>query len=442
MARVVQRRSTPPYLLIVFVFLFLISAILAVIGFMGSGDEKKQNVSLNAQKNELTRENAAVKNDIKELVKVITGKPSPTVAEAVGAAEKAYDDPVVKDITASGRFGLAKELETLAANIADQKKTIDSLNAALAEKDQALGVKDKGLVQQQETHGGNVDELNAKIQELNAALAEEKELRDKAVKEVQDNLDKSREELQDELQDREKRLEESVLELAEKEKKVKRLESEIEKLRGKKEIDVVNKADGQIEKIARNAGICYVNIGKKDRVQPGMTLTVYSKKGVKQDNVKGKLLVTNVGDNFSECKITEEDKNAPLVVGDEVANIAYHPVRKNVFVVKGLFDLQGTGNPTKDGADMVMDVITKAGGIISDEVGYQTDYVVLGEEPIKPSKPDEDAPPAILRAYQKQLRISDEYKKIKEQASALRIPVLNTNRFILLTGYEPEVGPQ
>jgi len=205
---------------------------------------------------------------------------------------------------------------------------------------------------------------------------------------------------------------------------------------------VVNKADGQIEKIARNAGICYVNIGKKDRVQPGMTLAVYSKKGVKQENIKGKLLVTNVGDNFSECKITEEDKNAPVVVGDDVANIAFHPVRKNVFVVQGLFDLHGTGTATRIGADQVRDVIIKAGGIVADEVGYQTDYVVLGEEPIKPSRPEEDAPTTAQQAYQKQLRRYKEYQNIKEQAAALRIPILNTNRFILLTGYEPEPGPQ
>lgn len=441
MARVVQRRSTPPYLLIVFVFLFLISAILAVLGFMGGGEEKKLNVSLKSQKDDLFRENGALKNDMKELVKIITGKPSPTVAEAVGASEKAYDDPVVKEITASGRFGLAKELETLATIIAEQKKTIETLNVSLEDRDKALGVKDETVVGQQKTHEGNVDELNAKIQELNAALAEEKDLRDKAVKEIQENLDKKREELQEELLDKERRLEESVLELTEKEKKVERLENLL-KQRDPKVTEVVNKADGQIEKIARNAGICYVNIGKKDRVSPGMTLAVYTKKGVKQENIKGKLLVTNVGDNFSECKITEEDKNAPIVVGDDVANIAFHPVRKNVFVVQGLFDLHGTGTATKLGADQVKDVIIKAGGIVSEEVGYQTDYVVLGEEPIKPSRPEEDAATTAQQAYQKQLRRYKEYQNIKEQAAALRIPILNTNRFILLTGYEPEPGPQ
>jgi hypothetical protein len=205
---------------------------------------------------------------------------------------------------------------------------------------------------------------------------------------------------------------------------------------------VVNKADGQIEKIARNAGICYVNIGKKDRVQAGMTLAVYTKQGVKQENIKGKLLVANVGENFSECRITEENKNAPIVVGDDVANIAFHPVRKNVFVVQGLFDLHGTGNATKLGAEQVKDVIRKAGGIVADEVGYQTDYIVLGAEPIKPAKPEEDAPTSAQQAYQKQLRRYKEYQNLRETAAALRIPILNTNRFILLTGYEPEPGPQ
>ena len=36
MARAVQSRTGPPYLLITFVFLFLIAAALAVLGFMGA----------------------------------------------------------------------------------------------------------------------------------------------------------------------------------------------------------------------------------------------------------------------------------------------------------------------------------------------------------------------------------------------------------------------
>jgi ABC-type dipeptide/oligopeptide/nickel transport system permease component len=42
MARVVQRRSTQPYLLIVFVFLFVISLILAVLQFVEADKARKQ----------------------------------------------------------------------------------------------------------------------------------------------------------------------------------------------------------------------------------------------------------------------------------------------------------------------------------------------------------------------------------------------------------------
>jgi hypothetical protein len=443
MARVVQRRNAPPYLLIVFVFLFLISAVLAVLGFMSGGDEKKQNVRLKSDVKELRDENTVLKNDVKELVEQITGKSSIPAGSAISMADKVFENPVIEDLIGAEQSGLAAEMLTLATIISEQKKTIADLNAALVEKDKALDVKDKAAAGRQKTHEEELQERNAKIQELTKALAEEKALRDESIQDVQDNLDQRREELQKDLIAKEKLLEKSELEKAAKDDKINRLKDDIDKLRGdKKSDDIVNKADGQIEKITRTDGVCYVNIGKKDRVQTGMTLSVYSSKGVKQENIKGKLLVTNVHENFSECKITEEDKNAPIVVGDDVANIAFHPVRKNVFVVQGLFDLHGTGNPNEFGAGQVRDVIRKAGGIVADTVNYQTDYVVMGSEPIKPTRLEEDAPAAAQQAYQKQLQRYDEYRSIREAAQTLRIPILNTNRFILLTGYEPEPGPQ
>ncbi|MBN1942476.1 MAG: hypothetical protein JW849_04190 [Phycisphaerae bacterium] len=423
-------------------FLFLISAILAVMGFMGGGEEKKQNASLKLQVTELRKENAVRKKDTEDLVDKITGKRDLPSASAISAADKAYENPVVKEITASGRFGLAKELETLAATISELQKTVGDLNTSLEEKDKALAGKDAASSEQQKTHEEQLTELNQKIHELDQALTDAKQSQDQAVQDVQETLDKSKEELQQDLSAKEKRLEEAVLELGAKEEKIRRLEEELHRLHGSRKTEVVNKADGQIEKIVRNAGLCYVNIGGKDQVQPGMTLAVYSKKGVKQENIKGSLRVTNVSDDFSECKIVREDKNAPIVVGDDVANIAFHPVRKHVFVVKGLFDLYGTGAATDLGADQVKDVIRKAGGIVEDEIGYQTDYIVMGEEPLKPTKPEEDAPPAAQQAYQMQLRSWREYQKLLEKASSLRIPILNTNRFLLLTGYEPEPGPQ
>lgn len=442
MARVVQQRSAPPYLLIVFVFLFLISAILAVLGFLSGGEAEKRSVSLDAQLRELRTENNTLKNDLKDLVQKITGQPNIPPASALAAAEKAYENPVVQEVTAAGRFGLARELETLAVVITEQKKTIETLKSTLEEKDQALAAKDAAATEQQKTHEKELADLHRKIQSLNQALSEAKKQRDQSVQDVQETLSRSKEELQQDLTEKEKKLEEAVLELAEKDKKIRRLEEELRKLHGSRRTDVLNAADGQIEKIAHPAGVCYVNLGRKDNVQPGMTLAVYPRGGVKKDNVKGSLVVVNVEDDFSECRITREDKNSPLVVGDEVANIVYHPVRKHVFVVRGLFDLEGTGNPSAIGTEQVKDIIRKAGGIVEDEVGYQTDYIVLGEEPEKPSRPEEDAPASAHRAYRKQLRQYREFQALKESASAMRIPILNTNRFLLLTGYTPEPGPR
>ena len=53
MARVVQQRSGPPYLLIVFVFLFVVSASLAVLFYMWYGEVRGQRTELKALNGEV-----------------------------------------------------------------------------------------------------------------------------------------------------------------------------------------------------------------------------------------------------------------------------------------------------------------------------------------------------------------------------------------------------
>ena len=194
--------------------------------------------------------------------------------------------------------------------------------------------------------------------------------------------------------------------------------------------------------MARNADVCYINLGSKDRVRPGTTFTVYGGETINRENVKGRIRVTNVSDDFSECKIIEQDKDSPIVVGDNVVNLAFDAVRTYVFVVRGEFDLHNTQTPSKLGTKEVKDAIRRFGGKVNDEIDIKTDYVVMGAEPEKPPMPPADAPASVQKVYQKQLKRYKEYSDIKTAAETMKIPILNTNRFLLLTGYEPEKRPE
>ena len=80
--------------------------------------------------------------------------------------------------------------------------------------------------------------------------------------------------------------------------------------------------------------------------------------------------------------------------------------------------------------------MTSFGGKLIDKVGVDTDFVVLGKEPTIPVIPPEEREDPF---QQKRLREAQEaldaYLEVQRQATDLRIPVLNQNRFLYLVGY-------
>ena len=63
-------------------------------------------------------------------------------------------------------------------------------------------------------------------------------------------------------------------------------------------------------------------------------------------------------------------------------------------------------------------------------------YIVLGEKPILPDKPGPDEfDPVKIAEYQALLAAYEAYFRIVDDAKIMRIPVLNQERFLDLTGY-------
>ena len=441
MARVVQRRTSPPYLLITFVFLFLIAAALAVLGFMDADKAAEDARTKDTQISKLRKANDELTDQMNELVQLTTGK-SGTLDNAIQAANAAYSNPYY---TALGgeRGGLATELVNLAKMISDQKEAISSLTAQIDQSNVELANKDTAIEKQGEAYKAEIAELNQQKAALADALKKETEARTAALKEAEVIFSGTREKLEKDIKAKENQLETLILQQQERDKKIATLQKEIDDIRKPPtEGDIDDQPDGQIEKVARNSDVCYINLGSKDRVRPQTTFTVYGKGPIDRENPKGRILVTNVSNDFSECRIIEQDKDSPIVVGDNVVNLAFDAVRTYVFVVKGEFDLHNTQTPTKFGTEEIKNAIRRFGGRVNDEIDIQTDYVVMGTEPNKPIMPPPDAIGSVQRAYQKQLKRYKEYIDIKTTAETMRIPILNTNRFLLLTGYKPEKRPE
>lgn len=442
MARVVQRRGKPPVLLIVFIILFVIAAVVAVVGFVQRDelqtkmDEREQQITdLNGKVDKLKQQEV-------KLIRDITG-----LSVAPEVAMKQVRDLITNpDFTKAGGLdsGLVTEASNLVTKVTEKEKAIGQMKDLVGSMQKQLASKDEDLKKFQDESKASLDKLESQFTNLNKMYETDHAGFAEKAKEFSDNLSGTRKTLREDAQKYEQKIEKLTLDNH-------GLKAEIAKLNG--QIDALNErihgrgkganrtADGIVSRVTPAAGLCYVNLGSDDNVQEGMTFAVYSPTDDNTAAPKAKLRAIHVSPTFAECQIVENGGKV-IEEKDVVTNLMYDPSRKYVFVVKGVFDLYGDGRASQEQTDEVIQAIKLHGGEIGKEVGVQTDYVVMGVEPTKPIKPAEDAPDSVQLAYKKQMESYDDYLKTKKAAEALKIPVLNTNRFIELTGYMPEKRPQ
>jgi len=435
MARQVpQRNKLQLILLVTFAILFVIATILAILGLVNYDQACQQNQEQATRLNDLQRDNAKLQSDTDELVMLVTGKAG-TVAGAKAAAKTAY-------LNTDEAGGLAVELVTLAEGDKDKVELIAKLNASIADQQQQLELQKKLQAELAQARQAERKTFQAKEAKLNAALVEEQKKRGEVFTQAKGNVVRTRKSLQRTIRAQTRRIEKLTEDNQAKTNEVTKLRNQIDKLtrtsRSGTEITLV--PGGRIRKLVRADGICYLDKGTADSVQRGMTFAVYPAQaaGTTDAKSKGSIRVTRPLVDISECVIVEDTPANPIVQGDIISNIANQASRVRVFVVAGVFDLHDTGQATGRDAEEVRNVIRQAGGKVADKITVQTDYVVLGVEPAKPIAPADDALEATRKAYQRQLKQYDDYVALKTQAKTMGIPILNTNRFIELTGYKPD----
>ena len=82
-------------------------------------------------------------------------------------------------------------------------------------------------------------------------------------------------------------------------------------------------------------------------------------------------------------------------------------------------------------------LIKRSGGKIVQDVGIDTDFVIMGHQPPEPPNPGIEADPTVIRVYDEKMDIYTHYRNVIRQAEALHVPILNTNRFLERIGYVP-----
>jgi NAD-dependent DNA ligase len=458
MARVVPQRNAPPYLLIVVVFLFLIATTLAVLEYMSADKARKQleenRVTLNKLANDTDLAAPGVQKimgegegvtvvgqlikDVNRLSSQIADTKSDDFSANFANAD-ALADQLRKQAGATQGLGIfARQLIDQAAALQQQ---IKALQDQIAERNKEIENKNKGGEEAAQQYEKKVQDLNAQLAAAEKKFADYQQSQADQMAGARQEWGQTRTELDRNIARLTKSVEELQAQNQQKQGLIDSLREEIRRASegGKEGKKSMVRASGAVFRVIENEKMCYINLGSKDRVNPGLTFTVYSPERGLSENGEGKgtIEVRSVSDSVSLCKIISQKKDDPIVEGDLIANIAYDPTRQYTFVVEGQFDLQGTGKTSAAGAEEVKNLIKRYNGKISPEVSIETDYVVMGEEPPKPPKPSESAPPQVWEIYRDQLKTYDQYQQVKTQATNLHVPILNTNRFLSLVGYRP-----
>jgi len=203
--------------------------------------------------------------------------------------------------------------------------------------------------------------------------------------------------------------------------------------------------DGRVIDVSQTAkDQIFISLGNKDRVRAGMTFEVYpdssailyDPKTDRQSPGIASIEIIKVGDTTSTARVTRKAPRATVAKGNVLANAVYSPNYQYKFLVHGKFDVDNDGKITDSEGDYIRAKIREWGGVVVDgtEITPDIDFIVLGSVPVRPQIRSVGADDAAYAAQLEASRAYDSYQALVASASAAQVPVLNWNRFQILTG--------
>jgi hypothetical protein len=336
-------------------------------------------------------------------------------------------------------------LEDASRSLRDRQDEIDRINAQLRSWQEENNELQAQLAEQERNCQEQLDDLQARIGEYGTAAVEYRKELDDTIANITQQFDSAQQNfdrLESELQSEIDQLSEERVVLI---NRIDLLESKVRQnqLTGQNPALLV---DGRVIDSADGDDRVFIDRGRAHHIVLGMTFEVYDDEAALQqvDRLTGQLprgkaslQVIKVGQTTSTCKIVRSVPGRPVVRDDVVANAVYDPRYQFKFLVHGKFDVDGDGRPTEAEAEYLRSLVLEWGGqiVTGDELPGDLDFLVLGEEPPLPLSPRLDAPQHDIDLYLRRRKAYDTYNQLKKQATDAQIPVLNSNRFFILTGY-------
>jgi hypothetical protein len=420
--------------LAVFVTLWVVTLVVAIFGWVQySGAEK---ATVDAQQKQTAAERKLgdmEKNVVKTFSRIVTGDPEKSLStitaeldqrglnkngeslfEVIDGLQRQRDDK------AKQADDLIKQVQSAQADREAAQKEITELKPGY---DRAVA----DLKTQVDTIQKQYDELKKfsddQLQGVNAQLKSMSAAKDKTIADLQNAV-------------------------AQRDAKIRDLNRQVEDLKRPAiktavGVDPSILPKGEVTAVSPDDQVVYINRGWAEHLPLGITFEVYDHDamiGRDQDgNLRGKatIQVIRVHERSAAARVIREDKGTAIELGDVLGNVAYDPHMVFKFLVFGDFDIDHTGQPQPGDTRRINNMITDWGSKVVDKLDYDTDFLVLGEEPQMPEPlKGEDALDHIkIQQYDAAKAKYLRYESLLGQAASLHIPVLNQNRFLALVGY-------
>ncbi|HLL91116.1 MAG TPA: hypothetical protein VK324_17585, partial [Tepidisphaeraceae bacterium] len=358
------------------------------------------------------------------------------------AGKKLADAKSDVKLPANNLVGVANALTTA---VLAREGQIAQLQQQLQQANAALAAKTEEITAVQAQNAKAVEEVRTRADQTASETQAALTANTGKVEDIEKTIDEERKTYATNLETKDNEIAALTSKNQQMQKELERIQQRLAGFRGSVDTQVVRQADGRIVRLAGD-DICYVDLGSGDQVSPGLTFEVYDKfEGVPAPGAtdetampvgKASLEVIRVGPTSSECRVVRTEPGKQLTEGDLVANLVFDRNTQYSFLVYGNFDLDQNNLATAAESDVVRRLVSQWGGRLAEQVNVDTDFVVMGKEPVLPSFTKEDLDDPINRK-----RLDDAtaelnaYQEVLNRARDLHIPVMNQNRFLYYVGY-------
>ncbi|MBM4112643.1 MAG: hypothetical protein FJ253_04605 [Phycisphaerae bacterium] len=360
------------------------------------------------------------------------GRSLDDLAQPFGIDPKNKDSTTLKAEWDRVRSDLNTAKADLEAKDAANKKLLEQMDDLRKKTDEAIAAKNDEIKRVQDSIRGYQEATEKYGSDVNAAVAD---------------IQKSKDQIEQTYRSRMGELQSQIDALNAERDLLRTRNVEMSRKLGLFELKAPNPAtlvDGRVIDVNAADGTVFLNLGRADRVQPGMTFEVYeTPESIQVDDRtgapvrgKGSIQVVRVSDNTSTARITRGTAARPVVKDDLIVNAVYQPGMKYRFLVFGKFDVDQDGRPTEDEADYIRSRVREWGGEVNDgnSLTGDLDFLILGQQPPPVPPLPTDATSAQYSAYMEARTARESYDKLFSDAIEAQIPVLNWNRFQILTG--------